>query len=166
MNKLLGSVKNLQFIVHLYLMNVVIPANAQVFNSVIFGWVTFDLFDTEALTSLYYSPTEPEVEYQLEQLGYGSAFCLINLGSCLYIIFAQIVIVPLYALFLACFRLNCWHARSDKVSRRADRCRRWFEKQLSEVFCNTILTTLDGSLLVFMYVGVINLKSNSEGLVD
>ena len=116
MNKLLGSVKNLQLIVHLTLMNVVIPANAQMLNSVIFEWVTFDLFDTEALTALYFSSSDPEVDDSLEQLGYGSAFCLVNLGSCLYIICLQLVIVLLELLFLACFRLNCWHRRSDKVS--------------------------------------------------
>ena len=54
MNEMLGSVKNLQLIVHLTLMHVMVPANAQVLFSAIFEYVTFDLFDTSALTGSYY----------------------------------------------------------------------------------------------------------------
>ena len=50
MNEMLGSVKNLQFIVHLTLMHVLVPANAQVLMSAIFEYVTFDLFDTSTFT--------------------------------------------------------------------------------------------------------------------
>ena len=57
MHKLLGSVKNLQIIVHLTLLSVVMPANAQVLMSVLFMWITFDLYDTSLLTSSYFSPT-------------------------------------------------------------------------------------------------------------
>ena len=131
-------------IVHLTLMQVVMPANSQVFMSVIFGFVTFDLFDTSSLTSAFYAPTDVEVDDKLVQLGYDSAYCLINLGSCIYLIFGQIVIMIMELLFLACFRLKCWHGRSHRTSVRADKCRRWFEKQLNGVFWNSILTTIDG----------------------
>ena len=60
MNKLLGKVKNLQFMVHLTLIKVVMPANAEVLVSIIFKWVTFDPVDTSALTGSYYTPSEPE----------------------------------------------------------------------------------------------------------
>ena len=50
MNEMLGSVKNLQLIVHLTLMHVLVPANAQVLMTAIFEYVTFDLFDTSSLT--------------------------------------------------------------------------------------------------------------------
>ena len=60
MNKLLGKVKNLQFMVHLTLIKVVMPANAEVLVSIIFEWVTFDPVDTSALTGSYYTPSEPE----------------------------------------------------------------------------------------------------------
>ena len=105
MNKLLGSVKNLQIIVHMTLMSVVMPANAQVLMSVIFEWITFDLYDTSSLTSSYYSPVETDVDDRLVQLGYGSAYALINLGSCIYFIFGQIICFLFELLFLACFRL-------------------------------------------------------------
>ena len=145
MNKLLGAVKNLQIIVHMTLMRVVMPANSQVFMSAIFGFITFDMFDTSELTATFYTPTDVELDDRLVQLGYQSAFCLINLGSCLYLLFGQMIIVILEVLFLACFRLKCWHRRSHKTSVRADKCRRWFEKQLDGVFWNSILTTIDGA---------------------
>ena len=108
MNEMLGSVKNLQLIVHLTLMYVVVPANAMVLFSAIFEYVTFDLFDTSSLTASYYSPSEVEVSDSLEQLGYESAFCLINLGSCFYFIFGQLVVLLLQAFSLVIFRLKCW----------------------------------------------------------
>ena len=86
-------------------MSVVVPANAQVLMSVIFGWITFDLYDTSSLTSSYFSPEEIEVDDRLAQLGYASAFALINLGSCIYFIFGQIIVFLVDLLFLACFRL-------------------------------------------------------------
>ena len=108
MNEMLGSVKNLQLIVHLTLMHVLVPANAQVLMTAIFEYVTFDLFDTSALTASYYAPTEVEVSDSLEQLGYESAFCLINLGSCFYFIFGQLIYLLLSAFSLVIFRLKCW----------------------------------------------------------
>ena len=58
MNKLLGSIKNFQTLVHLTLMKVVMPANSQLFMSVIFEFVAFDLFDTTPLTATYYTSTD------------------------------------------------------------------------------------------------------------
>lgn len=52
------------------------------------------------------------------------------------------------------------------TSVRADKCRRWFEKQLNDAFCNSILSTIDGALLPFMYVSVINIKNKNDGEVD
>ena len=70
MNKILGAVKNLQILVHLTLMQVLLPANSQAFMSVIFGFVTYDPFDTSALTATYYTPTDVEMNDKLDQLGY------------------------------------------------------------------------------------------------
>ena len=55
--------------------------------SVIFGFVTFDPFDPKSLTATIYSPEDVDSNDRLAQLGYESAFCLINLGSCIYLIF-------------------------------------------------------------------------------
>ena len=95
MNTLLSLIKNLQILVHLTLMQVLLPANSQLFMSVIFGSVTFDPFDTSSLTASYYTPTDVEMNDKLDQLGYQSAACIINLGSCLYFIFGQIFIIIL-----------------------------------------------------------------------
>ena len=66
MNKLLGSVKNLQIIVHLTLIKVVMPANAQVLMSILFEWITFDPVDTSSWTSSYYTPSEPDIADNFE----------------------------------------------------------------------------------------------------
>ena len=50
MNKLLGSVKNMQLLVHMTLMQVVVPANSQVFLSAIFEMISFDVYDTDSMT--------------------------------------------------------------------------------------------------------------------
>ena len=92
MNRLLGYVKNLQILVHLTLMTILMPANAQVLMSAVFKKVTFDAFDTSSLTLTFYTPTEPDVDDKLAALGYESAFCIINMGSCLYLIFGQLII--------------------------------------------------------------------------
>ena len=126
-------------------MHVLVPANAQVLLSVIFEYVTFDLFDTSALTDSFYSPSEVEVSDSLDQLGYESAFCLINLGSFIYFVVGQLVVLFLQAFFLAIFRLKCWHGRSNLTSKRVDNCKKYFERQLSGVFWKTILTTIDGA---------------------
>ena len=145
MNKLLEAVKNLQVIVHLTLMKVFMPANAQIIMTAIFGFLTFDMFDTEALTAGFYSPEDVEVNDSLVQLGYETAYCLINLGSCLYLILGQIFIVILEALLFVCFRLNCWRKRSNKTFLIVEKAKKWFAKQLNGVFWNSILSTLDGA---------------------
>ena len=140
-------------------MKVLMPANSQLFMSVIFQFVTFDPFDTSSLTATIYSPEYVESNDRLAYLGYKSAFCLINLGSCIYLIFGQMFIGFVSSLFLACFQLKCWHGRSHKTSVRADKCRRLFEKQLNGVLMNSTLTTIDGVLLVFMFNSAINIKN-------
>ena len=107
MNKLLGSVKNMQLLVHMTLMQVVVPANSQVFLSAIFEMISFDVYDTDSMTQTYYSPDEPNVDEKLAQLGYESAFCLMNMGSCLYILFGQLIILLLQSVLLACLQLMC-----------------------------------------------------------
>lgn len=71
------------------------PANSQLFMSAIFGFVTYDLYDTSALTASFYSPEDVEVNEKHVQLGYKSAFCLINLGSCLYLVIGQAIVAIL-----------------------------------------------------------------------
>ena len=116
MNKLLGSIKNLQLVVHMTLMQIVMPANSQVLMSAIFEKVTYEAFDTSLFTLTFYAPTEPDYDDKLAQLGYESAFCLINMGSCLYIIFGQLLIVLLQSVLLACLQLMCFQgANAAKI---------------------------------------------------
>ena len=61
----------------------------------IFGFVTFAPIDTSSLTATYYTPKDVEMNEKLALLGYQSAACIINLGSCLYFIMGQISIIIL-----------------------------------------------------------------------
>ena len=85
----------MQVIVHFTLLQVLLPANSQVFMSVIFDFVTFDMFGDLSLINAFYKPEDVEMNDKLDQLGYQSAFSLINLGGCLYLILGQIFIVIL-----------------------------------------------------------------------
>ena len=45
MNQMLGSIKNLQVIVHLCLLGVIVPANAAIFFEYLFAMIAFDPVD-------------------------------------------------------------------------------------------------------------------------
>ena len=108
LNMIIGTAKNMQVIVHLTLIQFLVPANSQVFMGIVFEFVTLDLIDTSSLTEAYFNPVEEGVEDDLAQLGYGSWYCLLNLGSLYYIIIAQILIVLLYTIGYHCFNFECW----------------------------------------------------------
>ena len=125
------------------LMLIVMPANSQLFMSAIFEKVTFNVFDTSSFTASFYTPTEPNVNDRRAELDYSSAFCFINLGSCIYLLFGQLIILLLESLLLAIFNLKCW--KGTKHSKRAKAAKKWLRKQLSGVFWNQILTTINGA---------------------
>ena len=82
---MLGSIKNIQVIVHLPLLNVVIPANAMIFFSVVFEIISFDPLDVEDwIADIFEIENNLGPNYispNFELLGYESAFFVINLGS-------------------------------------------------------------------------------------
>lgn len=85
LNQMLSSIKNLQVIVHLTLVNVIIPANATIFFSMIFQIIAFDPIDIEEYVVDFFEldgDAEPnDISPNFEQLGYESSFFMINMGS-------------------------------------------------------------------------------------
>lgn len=62
MNQMLGSIKNLQVIVHLCLIEVIVPSNAQIFISQLSEMIAFDPIDL----SLYFGDTFEVYEEEIE----------------------------------------------------------------------------------------------------
>ena len=90
MNAMLASIKNVQVVVHLTLLNVIVPANAQIFFGAVAEVVTFDPVDVseyiEAAKSLDPEFTDFEVDPSFEQMGYESVFFDSNLGGLRFIL--------------------------------------------------------------------------------
>ena len=55
MNQMLGSIKNLQIIVHLCLLAVIVPANAQILFTHLFDMIAFDPIDVSLVTEPIFS---------------------------------------------------------------------------------------------------------------
>ena len=93
-----GVVKKLQIMVHLLLINVVIPANASIFFSSLLSLVNFNLIPVEKPTRkiLDLNYDQPYSD-NFNQLGYDSTYFLINMGTLLYIFFGYLLAL----LFLA-----------------------------------------------------------------
>lgn len=81
-------VKQLQIIVHLLLMNVILPSSTAAFFSKLVGILTFDPIEiTDQIGQVAYIPIEKEVDSpNFRELEYSSPFALINFGSlCLFV---------------------------------------------------------------------------------
>ena len=64
MNQMLGSIKNLQVIVHLCLFTLIIPANADVFLAALFDMIAFDPIDVQFLLEAIFTIEEDTQEVQ------------------------------------------------------------------------------------------------------
>ena len=61
---MLAAIKNVQVVVHLTLLTVVVPANAQIFYGAIAEMVAFDPVEMDVLLGL---GTRPEDDYEFEE---------------------------------------------------------------------------------------------------
>ena len=89
----------------------------------------------------------------LEELGYESAYFVLNLGSLLLILVVQIILLPIYVLMWTCPR--CW-----------PKARNFSKNRLNKCFFNGSLTFIDGTFLVLLFMSMINLKNQYEGIVE
>ena len=66
LNSMLAAVKNVQVIVHLTLLSVVVPANAQIFYGAIAELVAFDPVELDTLIDFGFK-TRPDDDFALEE---------------------------------------------------------------------------------------------------
>ena len=85
---MLGSIKNLQVIVHLCLLAVIVPANAQIFFSQIFEMIAFDPIDVSFIIDVLFATEKGDFELNptFVQLGYESAYFTSNMGILLLVV--------------------------------------------------------------------------------
>ena len=74
---------------------------------------------------------------------------LLNLGSPLYFLIAQMVYTPVIFMLSAIFT-RCGGRKTKKLGQ-------WFAKQVEGTFFNTILTTIDAFFIVVTFSSVINI---------
>ena len=141
---MLGSIKNLQVIVHLCLMDVIVPANAWIFFQEIFKMIAFDPVDISEYIDTGFDLHQGEFELpaQYAQLGYESAYLLTNVGSLFLIIGLQLVLIPVYVAMTYC------------PCRKVGNCA---QKKIDGCFFNGILAFIDGTFFVLIIMIFLNL---------
>ena len=145
---MLSSIKNLQVIVHLTLVNVIIPANASIFFAMIFEIIAFDPIDISDYVIDIFEIEETEVEDvspNFEQLGYETASIMLNMGSMLLIWALELGQIPILFIIFLC---PCF----------TKKCTKWSKKKLKGIFWNQLLTLIDGTFLVILIMATINVR--------
>lgn len=90
--------RKLTIMVHLLIMNVEIPANAQYFFASLLSFVTFDLIDLSPHIRKIFDLYDDEISNEnLSNLGYSSNYFIINIGSLLIVMAYLIFLLILYA---------------------------------------------------------------------
>ena len=144
---MLGSIKNLQIIVHLVLMGVIVPANAEIFFGALFDMIAFDPIDVTWIINPMFSLSDIEqgLDEEFEALGYQSAYFLTNLGSLFLVVIVQLVLIPMH--------LSVWACKPC-----CNKARRYSANHIDKCLWNGILTFIDGTFLVLCIMGMINLQ--------
>jgi len=134
LSQLFGVIGKLQIMVHLFLINVEIPVNAQVYFGNLFQLVTYNIIDiTSVLRSSLKLEDEPDFMPNFIYLGYQSTFFLINIGNMLIGIIYHIVCL----IFISCEK----HIKNERLSR--------FRKNLEkDLIWNSLLSFVNESLIV------------------
>jgi len=129
-----AAIKKLQIMVHLLVINVRIPANAQVYFSVLLQLVTFNFIDTEStIRRLFNLEDKDEIPPNFYYLGYHSTFFLINIGNLLIGIF-YLVSCLLFILFTK----PCENKR----------IKGWRETLSKKMLWNSVLSFFNETLLI------------------
>lgn len=134
LSQLFGVIGKLQIMVHLFLINVEIPVNAQVYFGNLFQLVTYNIID---ITSFFRwslkLEDDPDFLPNFFYLGYQSVFFLINIGNMFIAIIYHIVCL----IFISCEK----HIKNERLSR--------FRKNLEkDLIWNSLLSFVNESLIV------------------
>lgn len=100
-SNLLASIKKMQIIVHMVLVNVSIPANAALFYAHFLEIVNFDILPTDGLYEYLFDLKEGDaISVNFEMLGYETIYMIKNLGS----VFIFMMYFPIVAILAFIFK--------------------------------------------------------------
>ena len=152
--QMVSSIKFLQIIVHCCLLNVIVPGNAAILFSAVADQIAFDPIDLSDEINKMYGIVEQQEELasNLIDLGYETPYFVTNLGLLVYIIKFEIGMV---IILIILYFLTLCGAQFERFAK----------KQLDKVFFNTILAFIDGTFLVIVFMGIINIQQVQEGKV-
>ena len=97
--QLFGAIRKLTIMVHLLIINVRIPANAQVFFAGLLQFVTFNIIDFSPYIrkGLNLKDDDLIVNDNFQNLGYNSEYFIINFGNLLLIMAYLVIMLIFYA---------------------------------------------------------------------
>ena len=105
MSMMISLIKQLQIIVHMIMFRAaILPGNTAILFSQLIGILTFDPIEVGDQVAFIYG-LDGELENEndrFQQLGYGSPYCVMNLGSMNLIIFISIFAVLIHSLMALC----------------------------------------------------------------
>ena len=98
MNKVLSQVRNLGFVTHLMMMQLMYPVTLTLFFSKVFEFVTFDIIPTELIYPHIFDLPEGAFSEEADSIGYYSRYIILNAGSitiflCTYIVLQIILAI-------------------------------------------------------------------------
>ncbi len=154
LSTLLGMIQNLNTIVHMQLINVMTPANAQIFFSKLLSIVAFDVINgtpiESSINSLVAKQDAPPLSANFEALGYETSLFVPSMGSLILIY----VFFPAFVPVLLLIR----KLPHEKVKMKADAI-------LEKTFFNSILSFFEETYLVMTISSFANLLVFYRGSV-
>ena len=145
LQQLFSAIRKLTIMVHLLIINVKIPANAQLFFAALLGFVSFDIIELGPyIRAGLKLPEETDlINENFGYLGYSSSYFVVNMGSLLIPMFYYITMLLFYA--------GTMCVKNEKFNR----VRNWLTKDL---LWNSILSFIIESYMIVCISSITNFK--------
>ena len=105
MNSVLGNVRNLQFVTHLMMMQLIYSAGVSYFYSLLFEFVTYDIVPSDEIYEAMFEIDSNPYSDQADLIGYGYRYSVVNTGSLLfYIILNGLRLALYYSILKFCIK--------------------------------------------------------------
>lgn len=155
LQQLFSAIRKLTIMVHLLIINVKIPANAQLFFAALLGFVSFDVIELGPYIKAGLKlPEETDlINDNFGYLGYSSSYFVINLGT--------LLIPMVYFITMLFFYAGTVCVKNEKFNR----VRNWLTKDL---LWNSIISFIIESYMIVCISSITNFKKfefNSLGTV-
>ena len=95
---MLAQVRNLGFVTHLMMMQLMYPATIALFFSKVLEFITFDIIPTELIYPYIFDFPEGAYSDQADLIGYGSRYIIINGGSITLFLLAYLLLQIIFAI--------------------------------------------------------------------